>query len=79
MNPLDALSGEVDELVSSFTSTPIVGNLDTIGFTQYSFWFAVAVVLMLVLALCLQKKQSASLNAAGPLRERHGVPGRVRA
>ena len=49
MNPLDALSGEVDELVSSFTSTPIVGNLDTFGFTQYSFWFAVAVVLMLVL------------------------------
>ena len=78
MNPLDALSGEVDELVSSFTSTPIVGNLDTFGFTQYSFWFAVAVVLMLVLLFAFKKKQSEP-RAAGPLRERHGVPGRVRA
>ena len=65
MNPLDALSGEVDELVSSFTSTPIVGNLDTIGFTQYSFWFAVAVVLMLVLLFAFKKKQSASLVPQG--------------
>ena len=65
MNPIDALSGEVDELVSSFTSTPIVGNLDTIGFTQYSFWFAVAVVLMLVLLFAFKKKQSASLVPQG--------------
>lgn len=65
MNPLDALSGEVDELVSSFTSTPIVGNLDTIGFTQYSFWFAVAVVLMLVLLFAFKKKQSVSLVPQG--------------
>ena len=65
MNPLDALSGEVDELVSSFTSTPIVGNLDTFGFTQYSFWFAVAVVLMLVLLFAFKKKQSASLVPQG--------------
>jgi len=65
VNPLDALSGEVDELVSSFTSTPIVGNLDTIGFTQYSFWFAVAVVLMLVLLFAFKKKQSASLVPQG--------------
>ena len=65
MNPLDALSGEVDELVSSFTSTPIVGNLDTIGFTQYSFWFAVAVLLILVLLFAFKKKQSASLVPQG--------------
>ena len=65
MNPLDALSGEVDELVSSFTSTPIVGNLDTFGFTQYSFWFAVAVVLMLGLLFAFKKKQSASLVPQG--------------
>ena len=65
MNPLDSLSGEVDELVSSFTSTPIVGNLDTVGFTQYSFWFAVAVVLMLVLLFVFKAKQSASLVPQG--------------
>ncbi len=65
MNPLDALSDEVDELVSSFTSTPIVGNLDTVGFTQYSFWFAVAVVIMLVLLFVFKKKQSASLVPQG--------------
>ncbi len=65
MNPLDSLSGEVNELVSSFKSTPIAGNLDTVGFTQYSFWFAVAVVIMLVLLFAFKSKQSKSLVPQG--------------
>ena len=65
MNPLDSLSGEVNELVSGFKSTPIVGDLNTVGFTQYSFWFAVAVVIMLVLLFVFKAKQSASLVPKG--------------
>lgn len=65
MNPLDSLSGEVNELVSSFKSTPIVGNLDTVGFTQYLFWFTVAMVLMLVVLFVFKSKQSTSLVPQG--------------
>ena len=65
LNPLDSLGDEVNELVASFTSQPIVGSLDGIGFTQYSFWFAVAIVLMLVALFVFKKKQSASLVPQG--------------
>ncbi len=65
LNPLDSLGDEVNELVSSFTSQPIAGSLDGIGFTQYSFWFAVAVALMLVVLFVFKKKQSASLVPQG--------------
>ena len=65
LNPLDSLGDEVNELVSSFTSQPIAGSLDTVGFTQYSFWFTVAVVLMLVVLFVFKKKQSASLVPQG--------------
>ena len=64
-NPLDSLGEEVNELVASFTSQPIVGDLNTLGFTQYSFWFAVAVALMLVALFVFKKKQSASLVPQG--------------
>lgn len=64
-NPLDSLGDEVNELVSSFTSQAIVGDLNTVGFTQYSFWFAVAVILMLVLLFVFKKRQAASLVPQG--------------
>ena len=64
-NPLDSLGEEVNELVASFTSQPIVGNLDTLGFTQYSFWFALAVILLLVVLFVFRKKQAASLVPQG--------------
>lgn len=64
-NPLDSLGAEVNELVASFTSQAIVGSVDTIGFTQYLFWFAVAVVLMLVALFVFKKKQSESLVPQG--------------
>lgn len=65
VNPLDSLSGEVNELVASFKSTPIAGNLDTVGFTQYMFWFAVAVVIMIAILFAFKAKQSASLVPQG--------------
>ena len=65
MNPLDSLGDEVNELVSSFASTPIAGNLETVGFTQYMFWFAVAVLLMLAVVFVFKAKQSASLVPQG--------------
>ena len=56
-NPLDSLGEEVNELVGSFKSQAIFGSLDAAGFTQYSFWFAVAVVLMLILLFAFKKRQ----------------------
>ena len=64
-NPLDSLGEEVNELVASFTSQPIFGDLNTIGFTQYSFWFAVAVILMVVALFVFKKRQSRGLVPQG--------------
>lgn len=64
-NPLDSLGDEVNELVKSFTSQTIVGQLDSAGLTQYTFWFAVATILLLVVLLVFKKKQSQSLVPQG--------------
>lgn len=64
-NPLDSLGAEVNELVASFTSQAIVGDVSTVGVTQYTFWFAVAIALMLVVLFVFKKKQSASLVPQG--------------
>ena len=64
-NPLDSLGDEVNELVKSFTSQPIVGDLNTFGITQYSFWFAVAIILMLVLLFVFKKRQARGLVPQG--------------
>ncbi|WP_455137116.1 F0F1 ATP synthase subunit A [Thermophilibacter sp.] len=64
-NPLDSLGDEVNELVSSFTSQPIFGDLNGIGFTQYSFWFAVAVIALLLILFVFKKKQAKSLVPEG--------------
>ena len=59
MNPLDKLGEEMDELVESFSSTAIHGDL-TVGLTQYTFWMAVAAVALLVLVFVFKKKQEAN-------------------
>lgn len=64
-NPLDSLGEEVNELVGSFKPQAIFGNLDVAGFTQYSFWFAVAIVLMLVVLFAFKKRQAAGLVPKG--------------
>lgn len=64
-NPLDSLGDEVNELVKSFTSQAIVGDVNLVGFTQYMFWFAVAVILMIVVLLVFKKRQTRSLVPQG--------------
>lgn len=59
VNPLENLHAEIDELVEGFSSTPMFGDL-TVGLTQYTFWMAVAIVLMLVVVFVFKKKQAAS-------------------
>ena len=54
----------VDELVSSFISTPAVGTLE-FGITQYSFWMFVAIALLLVIMFKFVKRQSESLAPEG--------------
>ena len=64
-NPLDSLGEEVNELVKSFTSQPIFGDLNSVGLTQYTFWFAVAVILMLVALFAFKKRQARGLVPQG--------------
>lgn len=46
----------MDELVESFSSTPIFGDLN-VGMTQYTFWLLVATIALLVLVFVFKKKQ----------------------
>ena len=57
VNPLDKLSEEMDELVNSFSSTPMVGDLN-VGLTQYTFWMFVAVIVLLVCVFAFKKRQA---------------------
>jgi len=59
VNPLDSLSEEMEELVDSFSSTPVVGDLN-VGITQYSFWMFVAIVILLAVVFIFKKKQAAN-------------------
>ena len=58
MNPLDHLSEEMDELVESFSSTAMFGDLN-VGLTQYTFWMFVSIALLLVIVFVFKKKQQA--------------------
>jgi F-type H+-transporting ATPase subunit a len=57
VNPLDKLPEEMDELVNSFSSTPVVGDLN-VGVTQYSFWMCVAIIVLLAVIFTFKKKQA---------------------
>ena len=59
VNPLENLHAEIDELVEGFSSTPMFGDLN-VGLTQYTFWMAVAIVIMLAVVFIFKKKQAAS-------------------
>ncbi|MBQ9058979.1 MAG: F0F1 ATP synthase subunit A [Atopobiaceae bacterium] len=56
MNPLDKLSEEMDHLVSSLSSQPVVGDLNA-GVTQYSFFLAIGVILLLILIFAFKNAQ----------------------
>lgn len=64
MNPLDKLSGEMDELLEGFMSHAIVGDT-TVGLTNYIFWMCVALALLLVCVLMFKKRQARGLVPQG--------------
>lgn len=64
-NPLEALGPEANELVASFRSTPVWGSLDGLGITQYTFWFFVAVAIMMAILVLFRVRQARSLAPKG--------------
>ena len=59
MTFLDAFSKlpeAINELVSEFSSAPVVGDLDA-GLTQYSFWLIVAALLLAAVVFAFVRKQ----------------------
>ena len=57
MEAFSKLPDEITHLVSSFSSTPVVGNL-TAGLTQYTFWLVVSAIVLLVLMFAFVKRLS---------------------
>ena len=60
MTSLDAFSKlpeAINELVSEFSSAPVVGDLGA-GITQYSFWLLVSAIVLLVVVFTFVKKQT---------------------
>lgn len=55
MEAFDKLPGEINHLVSSFSSIPILGDLMT-GLTQYTFWLIVSSVALLVIMFVFAKR-----------------------
>lgn len=64
MEEFDRLPDAVSELVDSFMAEPVLGSLD-FGVTQYTFWMAVAVVVLIALLFAFRKRQAASLVPKG--------------
>ncbi len=57
MDAFAKLPDAIAELVSEFSSTPVVGDLNA-GLTQYSFWLLISAVVLLALIFTFVKKQS---------------------
>ena len=60
MTSLDAFSKlpeAINELVSEFSSAPVVGDLGA-GITQYSFWLLASAIVLLVVVFAFVKKQT---------------------
>lgn len=57
MEIFDKLPDEINHLVSEFSSTPVVGDLNC-GITQYSFWLIVSTIVLLILIAVFKKKQT---------------------
>ena len=64
MGVFSRLPERVGELVQSFLPIPMFGNLK-VGFTQYDFYFFLALIVFLVIAAVFLKKQSQSLVPQG--------------
>ena len=57
MEAFDKLPGEINHLVASFSSIPVVGDLMS-GVTQYSFWLIVSAIVLLILMFAFVKHLS---------------------
>ncbi len=57
MEALANISAEIDHLVSSFLAPAMYGN-DIVGLTQYTFWMAVAIVLLLIVVFAAKRRLS---------------------
>lgn len=63
-NPLDGLSDEMDELLDSFMSKPLVGSSE-MGLTTYIFWMCVALALLLIVIFAFKARQTKGLVPEG--------------
>lgn len=57
LEAFDKLPGEINHLVSSFSSIPVVGDLMH-GVTQYSFWLIVSSIVLLVIMFAFARRVS---------------------
>lgn len=64
MNPLDSLGEEIIELVESFASQAVWGDL-TFGLTQYMFFFFVAMIALVVVLFAFKRRQASSIVPHG--------------
>lgn len=55
MEAFEKLPGEINHLVSSFSSIPVVGDLVR-GMTQYSFWLIASSIILLILMFAFSRK-----------------------
>ena len=58
MDAFAKLPEEINHLVSSFSSTPLVGTLQR-GLTQYTFWLIVAAIVLLVVMFAYSRRVGA--------------------
>ena len=59
------LPGLVNELIESFVSHPVAGDLSVFGISQYTFWMIVAIVVLCLVLFRFIKLQSKSLVPHG--------------
>ena len=57
MDAFSKLPGEINHLVSSFSSMPVVGDLMA-GMTQYTFWLVVSSIVLLILMFAFVSRLS---------------------
>ena len=55
MEAFDKLPAEINHLVSSFSSIPVVGDLVS-GLTQYTFWLIVSSIVLLIIMFAFAKR-----------------------
>ena len=60
MEAFDKLPGEINHLVSSFSSIPVVGDLMS-GVTQYSFWLIVSSIVLLIIMFAFARRKASEI------------------